>query len=247
VGLILIFLFFPLLIVALFSFNGGSALSFPIHSLSLRWYKEVLGNPTFRSALLASLQVAGVSAGIVTVLGTMAALAMTKYRFRGRAALAGLILMPAAIPGLLIGEALVQAFVKINVALSLWTVTAGHVVFTIPFFYFAASARLARFDPLLETVAQDLGAGMWYRFRRVVLPLIAPVIISGAILVIIMSWDEFLITFFTIGTQDTLPLLIWSLARYAINPSVNVIATMLATASIGTVLLFRRWLVVTLR
>lgn len=241
VGLVLIFLFTPIAFVVLFSFNKTPSLTLPFHGFSLRWYRDILssGSPV-RGAVLASLRVAVSTAVIVLFIGTLAALALNRYQFRGKAAVRALLLVPAALPPLFIGIALLTFFVQTNVPLSLNTVTLGHVLYCLPYFFLAANARLSRFDPLLEETARDLGAGPWATFRRVTFPLIAPSLIAAAMLVIALSWDEFLITFFVIGNQSTLPMVIWSSVRHAIDPSINAISTLLLAGSLAFIFLIRR-------
>ncbi len=241
VTLLLLFLFAPLVLVVLFSFNKTASLTFPFHPFSLRWYRDVVSSSDLESSTLNSLRVAGTTAAVVVIVGTLAAVGMTRFRFRGKGVLQALFITPAALPGLFIGIALVTFFVQLGVQLSLWTVTVGHVLYTLPYFYLVANARFARFDPLLEESARDLGAGPWSAFRRVVLPLVAPALIAGAMIVVALSWDEVLITFFTIGNQSTLPLLIFSKTRHSVDPSVNAISTFLLAGSLTFIFLVRRW------
>jgi spermidine/putrescine transport system permease protein len=242
VGLLLSFLFLPLAVLVVFSFSSSGELRFPISGLSLRWYREVFANSTVTSAIMASLGVAAVTAAIVAGVATLAAVAVNRYRFRGAGVVTGLILAPAALPGLVIGIALLNFFGDLHVTLSLLTVTAGHIIYTLPYFYLVLSARLRRFDPMLEEAATDMGAGPWQRFRRVTAPLISPAVVASVFVVLALSWDEFQITFFTIGDQSTLPLVIWSRARLSIDPSVNAIGTLMVAGSLLVVLLTRRFI-----
>lgn len=242
VGLLLLFLFLPLVVLIVFSFSSSGQLRFPITGLSLRWYQDVFGSSTVIDGILTSLGVAIVTAAIVTVIGTLAAVVVTRYRFRGAGALTAMILAPAALPGLVIGIALLNFFGDLHMTLSLLTVTVGHVIYTLPYFYLVLSARLRRFDPLLEEAATDMGAGPWQRLRRVMVPLTAPAILASAFVVLALSWDEFQITFFTIGNQSTLPLVIWSRARLSIDPSVNAIGTLMVAGSLLVVIFTRRFI-----
>jgi ABC-type spermidine/putrescine transport system permease subunit II len=241
--LLFVFLFAPIALVVLFSFNKTASLTFPFHGWSLRWYREVFGSELYREAIFASLRVALITSVAVVVVGTLAALGVTRYAFRGRNAIRTFLLFPAALPGLFVGIALLSFFVQSSVSLSLWTVTAGHLVYTLPYFFLVASSRLQRFDYLLEESARDLGAGPWKTFRRVTLPLIAPSLVAGALVVFSLSWDEVFITFFTIGPQNTLPLVIYSTVKQAVNPSVNAISTLLLAGSLVFVFSVRRLLV----
>jgi len=241
--LVFLFLFAPIAVVVLFSFNKTAGLTFPFHGFSLRWYRAVFGSPLYRDAILASLRVAAVTVVVVVVSGTLAGLAVTRYAFRGNALVRGFLLFPAALPGLFVGIALLSFFVQTKVTLSLWTVTAGHLVYVIPYFFLVVATRLQRFDYLLEEAARDLGAGPWTTFRRVTLPLIAPSLIAGALVVFSLSWDEVFITFFTIGAQNTLPLVIYSTVKQSVDPSVNAISTLLLAGSLVFVFSVRRLVV----
>jgi spermidine/putrescine transport system permease protein len=238
--LVFLFLFAPIAIVVLFSFNKTASLTFPFHGWSLRWYREVFGSDVYRSAIFASLRVGGITVLTVVVLGTLAGIGVTRYDFRGRGALRTFLLFPAALPGLFVGIALLSFFVQTKTSLSLWTVTLGHLIYTLPYFFLVVATRLQRFDYLLEEAARDLGAGPWTTFRRVTLPLIAPSLIAGALVVFSLSWDEVFITFFTIGAQNTLPLVIYSTVKQSVDPSVNAISTLLLAGSLVFVLSIRR-------
>jgi spermidine/putrescine transport system permease protein len=242
VGLLLAFLFLPLAVLILFSFSASGQLRFPITGLSLRWYREVFANAAVIDGIWASLGVAAVTGAVVAIIGTLAAMVVNRYPFRGASVVSGVILAPAALPGLVIGIALLNLFGDLHVTLSLMTVTVGHVIYTLPYFYLVLSARLRRFDPLLEEAATDMGAGPLQRFRKVTAPLIAPAIIASAFVVLALSWDEFQITFFTIGDQSTLPLVIWSRARLSIDPSVNAIGTLMVAGSVLVVIFTRRFI-----
>jgi spermidine/putrescine transport system permease protein len=242
VGLLLIFLFLPLAVLILFSFSSSGQLRFPITGLSLRWYREVFASSTVIDGIMASLGVAAVTSTVVATIGTLAATVVNRYPFRGASVVSGMILAPAALPGLVIGIALLNFFGDLHVTLSLLTVTVGHIVYTLPYFYLVLSARLRKFDPMLEEAATDMGAGPLQRFRKVTAPLIAPAILASAFVVLALSWDEFQITFFTIGDQSTLPLVIWSRARLSIDPSVNAIGTLMVAGSLLVVIFTRRFI-----
>jgi spermidine/putrescine transport system permease protein len=243
VALVLVFLFAPLVVVVLFSFHSTPSLTFPFRGLSLRWYRDVFASSSVQDAIVNSLRVAIVSAILVLAVGTAAALAMTRYRFRGQSPLRILLIAPAALPPLFLGIALLSFFVQNSIRLSLWTVTLGHILYTLPYFYLVANARLTRFDPALEESAHDLGAGSWATFRRVTLPLIAPTLIAGAMLVVALSWDEFLITLFTVGNENTLPLVVWSRVRHGIDPSINANSALLLAGSLSFIFFVRRLIV----
>jgi len=237
------FLFVPVLMVVLFSFNKTASFTFPFHGWSLQWYRSVFSSPDYRSAISASLKVALVTVAIVTVIGTLAAIAVTRYASRARETLRSIFLVPAALPGLFLGIALLSLFIRTKTDLSLGTAAVGHVVYTLPYFFLVASSRLLRFDPMLEESARDLGASWFTTFRKVTLPIIAPALIAGALVVFSLSWDEVLITFFTVGSQNTLPLLIYSKVKQASDPSINAISTLLLTGSLVFIVGVRRFVV----
>jgi ABC-type spermidine/putrescine transport system permease subunit II len=241
--LVFVFLFAPISLVVLFSFNQTASLTFPFHGFSLRWYQFVLSSPIYQDAIFASLRVGLVTVVVTTIVGTLAALGLTRYRFRGQAAIRAAILVPATLPGLFIGIALLATFVQVQIPLSLWTVTVGHLVYVLPYFFLVANTRLMRFDFLLEESARDLGAGPWTTFRRVTLPLIAPSLIAGALVAFSLSWDEVFVTFFTIGAQNTLPLVIYATVKQSVDPSVNAVSTLLLAGSLVFIFSIRRFIV----
>jgi spermidine/putrescine transport system permease protein len=231
--LVFAFLLAPIVFVVLSSFNAHNSMKLPLHGLSLRWYRQVLGDSSVRDAFVNSGKVALATAAIVAVVGTGAALSLSSRRTSRRLKpLAGLVVAPAAMPGIFVGSALIVLFTQFQVTLSLATVIVGHVVYALPYFYVVASARVSQFDTALEETAQDLGANAWARLRRVVLPIITPTLLAAAVIVGALSWDEFQITYFTIGQDSTLPMLIWSKARLTIDPSINALASLTMLTSL---------------
>ncbi len=237
VALYLAFLFGPLVVIALFSFHSSPALSLPFRGFSLRWYEEVLSSGDFRTALTNSAKVAIATTALTSGVGTLAALAFIRLGRRGRGALSVLSFLPIALPGLFIGLSLLTFFSIVGKQLSLSTVVIAHVVYTLPYYVLVARARVERFDPALEEAARDLGAGPIQAFRLVVLPLIAPALIGAAVLSFALSFDEFIITFLVIGSDPTLPVLIWSALRRSISPSVNAVSTLLLLISLACLLI----------
>jgi ABC-type spermidine/putrescine transport system permease subunit II len=223
----LAFLYLPIAVVVLFSFNSGSTLNLPIKGFSLRWYEAVLTDATYTSALRNSLIVAVVCAIVTTVLGTLAAFGLTQVRPRLRSWLAVLFFAPITLPGLFLGLSLLAWFAKLDIELSLWTVAAAHAVYTFPYFLLVAQSVLDRIDPQYDELAADLGASSLLRFTKVTLPMTWPVLVAGGMLSFVLSFDEFFITFFVIGPQSTVPLVIYSAMRRAIDPSINAFATLL--------------------
>lgn len=223
----LVFLVAPLAVVVLFSFHETASLSFPFTGFSLRWYQQVFSSGPFVSAVLNSTLVATVSALATLVLGVTAAFGLSRSSAKVRVPLALLFFLPITLPGLFIGLALLVFFSRIGLTLSLTTVVVGHIVYVFPYFLLIAKAALDRMDLALEDAAADLGADPLRVFFRVTLPQLRPVIIGATSLAFALSFDEFVITFFVIGSQSTLPLYIWSSMRRTIDPSINTISTLL--------------------
>ena len=223
----LIFLWAPLLLVFLFSLHSTGSLTFPFEGFSTRWYDEVFSSEEIRSAAENSLIVATSTALITLVLGTLAAYGLTRSTSRLRGPLSLLFFLPITLPGLFIGVALLVAFSRVQFSLSLLTVTIAHLVYVFPFFFLVARAALERLDPALEETAADLGASRATVFRRVTLPQVWPVLVGAACLAFALSFDEFVITFFVIGPDSTLPMYIWSSLRRTIDPSINAISSLL--------------------
>ena len=231
----LVFLVAPLAVVVLFSFHQSASLSFPFTGFSLRWYRAVLSSAEFRDAARNSLIVAVAVALLTLLLGSLAAYGISRTSSRLQAPLTLLFFLPITLPGLFLGLALLVFFARIEFKLSLVTVTIGHLVYVFPYFLLIAKAALDRMDPALEEAAADLGANPWAVFRRVTLPQIWPVLVGATSLAFALSFDEFVITFFVIGSQSTLPLYVWSSMRRTIDPSINTISTLLMLV---TLLLF---------
>jgi ABC-type spermidine/putrescine transport system permease subunit II len=231
--LTLLFLSVPLVIVVLFSFHATTSLTLPFTGFSLRWYENTLTSPTFLDAMRNSLVVAVSVATITFSLGTPAAYALSRFRSRWRGPILLLFFLPIAIPGLFVGTALLVWYDFLGLTLSLLTITIAHVVFVFPYFLLLAYQAFSRLQPGLEQVAADLGAGPWATFRRVVFPQVAPVLLGAVILCFSLSFDEFIITFFVAGGGSTVPLFIWSSLRRIIDPTINTVATLLLTITLG--------------
>jgi ABC-type spermidine/putrescine transport system permease subunit II len=225
--LALVFLWAPLMLVVLFSLHKTGSLTFPFEGFSTRWYDEVFSSEEIKTAAKNSLIVATASALLTLLFGTLAAYGLTRTTSRLRTPLALLFFLPITLPGLFIGIALLVAFTEVDTTLSLATVTIAHLVYVFPFFFLIARAVLERLDPALEECAADLGASRMTAFRRVTLPQVWPVLVGAACLAFALSFDEFVITFFVIGPDSTLPLYIWSSLRRTIDPSINAISTLL--------------------
>jgi spermidine/putrescine transport system permease protein len=233
VWLYLGFLLSPIAVIVLFSLHSSGSLSFPFEGFSLRWYIQLWTDVQIRQGIVNSLIVASASAAISGILGSLGALAFPRLHPALRSALAVTSFAPIALPGLFLGIALVVLFAQVAIPPSLFTVTVAHVLFTLPFFVLAARTRIELFDFTLEEAARDLGASPLQTLKLVTLPIIAPTLVGAAIMCFALSFDEFIITSFVIGTQSTLPMVIWSMMRHAVTPVINAASTLALALSFG--------------
>jgi ABC-type spermidine/putrescine transport system permease subunit II len=240
-ALALLFLFLPVIMLVILSFNTNITGVFPLQGFTLGWYAEAVKNKTIWPALQNSVIVALGAAAVSALLGTPAAFGLVRYSFRFKNALRGLLTVPMSLPTLLIGIALLSFFAFLSVTRSLITVIIGHVVYCVPYMVLVVSARLAEFDFTVEEAAQDLGATPLQTFRMITFPLIRPTIIGAMLLIFAQSFDMFVITYFNIGAQSTLPMVIWSMMRLGINPSINALGTMVMAFSIILLVLAHRF------
>ena len=210
----LLFLYVPVLFLPIFSFNDSIFVAFPLQGFTTKWYEQMFADQEMRKALIASLQVGGVVSIVATMLGLLGAKAVTRYRMPGQGAVTGLIMLPLFIPEIILGISLLILVNFINISLSLFTIAIGHVMLCTPFAMAVLTSRLDGFDRSLEEASMDLGETPWMTFWRVTFPLAAPGIISSLLLSFIVSFDEFLLSFFLQGLQPTLPVYIWSQLRF---------------------------------
>ncbi len=219
-----VFLYAPLLIVVMYSFNDSS-MNAQWVGFTLKWYDKLFRNEMMLTAALNSL-IIGVTASVVsTLLGTMAGYAM--YRFRTRL-LPAMVVAPVAIPEILVGVSLLLFFVMLNVTLGMISIVLAHIAFCIGFVAIVVRARLAGLDESLIEAARDLGATPWQAFRTVTLPLIMPGVVAGALMVFTLSIDDFVISFFTAGPESrTLPLVIYTMVKITVTPEINAVSTLL--------------------
>lgn len=237
-GAVLVFLYLPIAFLILFSFEVAATPGLPITGLTLHWYQVLLADSSIQKAVLTSVEVALVVTVVATIIGTMVAFPLVRGGIPAPGTLRLGFTMPIMIPGVLLGIGLLIFFRQVmHLQLGLYTVVAGHLVFTIPFVVLIVAARLQGFDRRLEWAAADLGANTFATLRHIVLPLIAPAILAGALMCITLSIDEFVITFFTIGPQQTLPLYIYTQIKFGVTPEVNAMATVILVVTLGLVLL----------
>jgi spermidine/putrescine transport system permease protein len=234
-GLVFLFLYFPLAVIAVLSFREQA----PSEGWTLRWYQEAMADQSLIRSLGNSLWVALGSTAAATVIGTCAALAIERSSFKGRDLFQSLNLIPLVMPEIVLGLALLIWFVFLQLSLGLFSMTLAHTTFCLSFVIITVRARLKGFDPSVEEAARDLGASQWQVFYRVTLPLMMPGIISGALLAFTLSFDDFLIAYFTGGVgTDTLPVRLYSMIKFGINPTINAMSTMIVGVTALFVLSF---------
>ncbi|TML88472.1 MAG: ABC transporter permease [Actinobacteria bacterium] len=231
--LVYVFLFAPVVLLVAFSFNANRYGTFPFTGWTTKWYGQVFGDYQIRDALTTTLKVSAEVTLISTVVGTAAAFPLVRSRLPFRSGIRIGMTLPIMIPGLLIGISLLVLFTSVfHWQLSPQTAVIGQSVYTTPFVMLLVAARLQGFDPALERAASDLGANTFRRLRHVVLPLIMPAVFAGALFAFTLSLDEFIITLFLIGAQNTLPIYIYTQVKFGITPEVNALASLLLGASI---------------
>jgi len=228
----LIFLYGPVLFLPIFSFNDSIFVTFPLKGFTTKWYEQAFADEDMINALVASLQVGGIVAVVSTILGLFGAKAVTRYRMPGQSAVTGLIMLPLFIPEIILGISLLILLNALGVELGLPSVIVGHIILCTPFAMAVLSSRLDGFDRSLEEASMDLGETPWMTFWRVTFPLAAPGIISSLLLTFIVSFDEFLLSFFLTNQQPTLPVYIWSQLRFPNKlPSVLAMGALILLAS----------------
>ena len=228
-----VFLFAPIVLLVLFSFNANRYGTFPVTAWTLKWYRDAIGNYQIHDAVSTTLKVAAEVTVISVVVGTAAAFPLVRSRLPFRNGIRIAFILPIMIPGLLIGVSLLVLFTgSLHWQLSPQTAVIGQSVYTTPFVILLVAARLQAFDRALDRAASDLGANTFNRLRLVVLPLLMPAILAGALLAFTLSLDEFIITYFLVGDRITLPIYIYTQIKYGITPEVNALASMLLGASL---------------
>ncbi len=243
--LVFAFFYIPIFVLVVFSFNGSARVNI-WGGFSTRWYPEALQNKEILSALQNSLTVALISTVVSTVLGTGLAIALDRYRFRGRKTLDGIVYLPVIIPDVTMAAMMLaffaQTFRVINIVgprfqLGLYTVAISHIAFSISFVTIVVRARLGQLDPSLEEAARDLYASGWRAFRKVTLPLIMPGVLAGSLLALALSLDDVVISGFVTGPGGTtLPVYVFSAIRRGVTPELNAISTIMLAASTVLVL-----------
>jgi putative spermidine/putrescine transport system permease protein len=243
VGITLAFIYIPLIVIAIYAFNGGTTLKWPLDSVTTKWFSQAFHDHAARNALWTSVKVGLAATGIALILGTLASFAVSRHRFFGRETVSFLVVIPIALPGIVTGLALSDTFTQVlGVTLGLFTVIVAHATFCIVVVYNNVIARLRRVSASLEEASADLGAHTWQTFRHITLPSMQTALVAGALLAFALSFDEIIVTTFTLGAgQQTLPIWILdNLFRGQQLPITNVVAVVVVLISIIPVYLAHR-------
>jgi putative spermidine/putrescine transport system permease protein len=238
---VILFLWIPLILICFYAFNSSNIQSWPIAGFSTKWFHSAWHNEEARSALVLSLKAAGIATAIALVLGTAAATVVSRFRFFGRDAITFLLILPIALPGVITGIALSSFYTFWGVPFSLWTIVIGHSTFCVVIVYNNVLARLRRTSPSLVEASMDLGADGWQTFRFVTFPVLSTALISGALLAFALSFDEVIVTLFTAGAQNTLP--IWILGKIRLGqqlPEVNAVVFVVILLTVIPVIVSQR-------
>jgi spermidine/putrescine transport system permease protein len=241
-ALLVAFLYLPIVLLLVFSFNDSHLMVFPLRGFTLKWYAALFQATELLKAVRNSIVLGLVSSLVSTVLGTMAAVGIVRFHFPGRGLFLMAASMPLVIPYVVLGVGLLIWFGSLNVPLSLWTVGVGHVIISIPYVMLIVGARLVGFPANLEEAAMDLGATYWGTLARVTIPICAPAILAAFLTSFTTSFDEFAVSFFLTGRQATLPIYLYSQLRFPNR--LPIVVTLAAIVMVGsTVLLaFSEWL-----
>ncbi len=239
-ALVIAFLWIPIVIIALYAFNGSTLQGWPISNWTLHWF-SVAWHSDARGAFELSLKVGAITTVIALVLGTMASAAVARYRFFGRESVSFLFVLPLALPGIITGMALSSFFTFARIPVSIWTIVIGHATFCVVVVYNNVVARLRRSSTSLVEASQDLGADGWQTFRFVLWPVLSTALVAGGLLAFALSFDEVIVTTFTAGLQETVPLFILDNIRQGQQlPVINVVAFAVIVITVIPVALAQR-------
>lgn len=240
--LLLLFLQLPILLLIVFSFNDSVLLVFPLRGFTLQWYRELLQATELINAAKNSLLIGLVSSVVATVLGGAAAIAIARYNFPGRDFFLNIATLPLVIPYVVLAVALLILFQALKIELSLWTIMIGHTIINMPYVMLIVAARLSGFANNLEEAAMDLGATYWGTLMRVTLPISMPALVAAFLSSFTMSFDEFSLAFFLAGTQNTLPVYLYSQLRFPSRLPMAVTTAAVVIMVSVVILLFSEWL-----
>lgn len=239
-SLIYLFLYMPIAILILYSFNQ-SKLNAVWTGFTFDWYLKLMQNTEVLEAMKTSLVVALISTIAATMIGTLAAVGMYRYQFRGKTALDAMLYLPIVIPEIVMGISLLALFSQFEIPLGYLTLIAAHITFSIPFVVVVVRARMAGFDRSIEEAAMDLGATPWGTFIKVTVPIIAPGILASALLAFTLSIDDVIISFFVAGpSSSTLPLKIFSMVKFGVSPEINALSTLMLVVTLFLVIIAER-------
>jgi spermidine/putrescine transport system permease protein len=241
-ALVLVFLYAPIAILLIFSFNKASVPTFPLSGFTLQWYREFLANGDLQAALETSAIVAAISSVIAVALGILASIGISRSRFRGRGLVTALVLVPLVIPLVVLGISLLLLFHVLGIPLSILTIVIGHVVISLPYTILVLMPRLEQIDSALAEAAYDLGAGPLTTFRRVTLPLILPAVVSAFLIAFTTSFDEYAVASFLAGSRQTFPIFLYSALRFPSQlPQVIAVAVVVLTATVVVIVAAELW------
>jgi spermidine/putrescine transport system permease protein len=234
---VVLFLYAPIVILLIFSFNDSAVPTFPLSGFTFHWYREFVGNSDLRGALETSAIIAALSSVGAVILGVLSAIALTRRRFRGKSAVSALLLSPLVIPYVVFGISLLLLFHQLGVPRSLLTVVIGHIVISLPYTILVLVPRLDQIDVSLEEAAFDLGASRLRTFRSITLPLILPAVVSAFLIAFTTSFDEYAVASFVVGSRVTFPIYLYSALRFPNQlPQVIAVAVVVLVLSLTVVI-----------
>jgi spermidine/putrescine transport system permease protein len=241
-ALVIVFLYAPIVILVIFSFNKASVPTFPLSGFTLHWYHEFLQNGDLQAALETSAIVAAISSVVAVALGVLASIGLSRSRFRGKGLVTTLVLVPLVVPLIVLGISLLLLFHVLGVQPSILTIMVGHVVISLPYTVLILMPRLEQIDVSLVEAAYDLGAGPLTTFRRVTLPLILPAVVSALLVAFTTSFDEYAVASFLAGPRITFPLYLYSALRFPSQlPQVIAVAVVVITLTVLVIVAAEVW------
>ncbi|HMU28253.1 MAG TPA: ABC transporter permease [Solirubrobacterales bacterium] len=236
-GLVYLYLFIPIVIVIVFSFNSAKSLQV-MQGVSLRWYSDFFNDPTLMDSLVTSVQIAVLTMVISTIVGTALAIGLVRAHSGTARGFNILMLVPLITPEIVAGISALLIFSQLGIGLSIWTIVIAHITFSISYVTIVVRGRLATIGVEVEDAAQDLGASKWESVRLVLVPALWPAIVAAGLLVFALSFDDFVLSFFTTGEDaQPLPVRIWSMIRFGVSPTINAVGTLMMVVSISAVAL----------
>ncbi|WP_205619453.1 spermidine/putrescine ABC transporter permease PotC [Ferrimonas senticii] len=231
-SLLFVYLYLPIIVLVANSFNSTKS-GIRWGEFTVKWYESLFNNSSMMDAAFNSLLIAVVAATLATLIGTLAAVALHRYRFRGKNAINGMLFVVMASPDIVMAVSLLALFIAAGVSLGFWSLLIAHITFCLPFVVVSVYSRLSGFDPFLIEAARDLGASQWRIFRKVIVPMAFPAVAAGWLLSFTLSLDDVIISSFVTGPSfEILPLKVFSMVKIGVNPSVNALAAMMLLLSL---------------